>query len=266
MAYVKTDESTVHGLETPHGIGVSHKFPTEKGANDIVTVFNSLSADLYPTGRAFYLPNNNNFYNLHTGLNRNFIRVLEAGISTIDSAFPDNDNFNIDDVRLWEYRLGLISNESLDIETRRLSILRKLAHPKNVKARQHPFFIQQQLQDAGFDVYIHENKFFENGEWVYKTPSEVAAVSLINSQHADSSQHGDNFKHGSSGFNVIANNSGPNELFSPGASNLNYTFFIGGPNLGDYAIVAENRLVEFKELVLKLKPAQLVAFTFINFV
>ena len=266
MAYEVTDKSTQHGLITPHGYGTPHKFPLGDNEDDITAVFGDLARQLYPTGRAFYIKFGSTFYNLHRAINVSFLRILEDAESTINSSLPDNENFTLADADLWEYRLGLNVSNELPIETRRDIILRKMAYPKNIKARQHPFFIESQLQAAGFNVWVHENRFFEGGEWVYKTPDEVAILNLGEAQHGGISQHGDSFQHGASGFKVIANLSTPSETYSIGEGNLWATFFIGGEVLGDFATVPENRLTEFKELVLKLKPAHTVVFTFINFV
>lgn len=265
MAYEVTDKSTAHGLRTPHGYNTPHKYPSATG-EDLTATFEGLSRQLYPTGRAWYMKRGGVFDRLHKGLNRSFIRLINAGRGTLDSVFPDNINFDEDDASLWEYRLGLITNESLSIEVRRDAILRKMAYPNNVRARQHPLFIQGQLQKAGFDVWIHENRFFEGGEWVYRTPTEIAGLSLIATQHGGDTQHGGGTQHGSTGFQVIANQSTPTESYNVGGyGNLWATFFIGGETLGSTAIVPETRLREFKELVLKLKPAHTVAFTFVSY-
>ena len=86
-------------------------------------------------------------------------------------------------------------------------------------------------------------------------------------QHADDTEHGNSTQHGGGSFDVIANSLEPSEVYAVGGTqNLWATFFIGGPNLGDFADVSENRLREFKELVIKLKPSHTAAFTFINYV
>lgn len=266
MAYEVTDSSTKHGLITPHGTGTPHKWPTIPGEDSQTAIFAELARQLYPTGRAFYINFGSVFYNLHKAINVSFLRVIESANATIDSTFPDNENFSLQDALLWEYRLGLTLSDTLPLDQRKLAILRKMAYPSNIVPRQNPRFIESQLRDAGFDVYIHENRFFENGEWVYKTPDEVTNISVSNSQHGEPAQHGDSFQHGSAQFSVIANLAIPNEVYAVGGANLYATFFIGGEILGNFAAVPQNRLVEFKELVLKLKPAHTVAFTFINFV
>lgn len=259
MAYQVTNESTQHAEKTPFGYSTPHKYPTVSGEN-LTDIFSGLARQLYPTGRAWYMPQNGVFDKLHKAINLSFVRVVNDCELTIDSLFPDNSNFDEKDASLWEYRLGLVTNTDLSLEVRKQAILRKMAYPNNIKPRQSKLYIESQLRLAGFDVYVHENTI------PYKTPADVISLSLSNSQHGGVSQHGGGFQHGSSNFDVIANESVINESYSVGTGNLWATFFIGGENLGDIATIEESRLIEFKELVLKLKPAHLVAFTFLNYV
>jgi hypothetical protein len=255
--YQKTDRSTMHGVGTPHGLGVPHRYPNVTGFS-LSDIFSNLVRQLYPTGRVWYQKKGGVFYNLHVSINRTYIRFVEACRLTIDSALPDNDNFDENDCALWEFRLGLVTNTSLSLDVRRQAILRKMAYPSNIKPRQNGLFIESQLRLAGFDVYVHENIR------PYRTPADIIAISFNNTQHGGVTQHGDGTQHGSLGFDVIANLAVPNEQYSTG-SNLWPTFFIGGETLGELATIDENRLIEFKELILKSKPAHTVVYTFINF-
>ena len=109
MSYEITNNSTVHGLGTPHGLGVPHRYPTAQGEN-LTDIMSGLARQLYPTGRAWWMRHNGVFDNLHKAINRSFIRVLNDSDLTIDSCFPDNENFDANDATLWEYRLGLTTN------------------------------------------------------------------------------------------------------------------------------------------------------------
>lgn len=257
MAYEKTERSTMHGMITPHGMKTPHRYPTDS-SNSLLGVLSILVRELYPTGRAWFMKRNGVFFNFHQAINRSIIRFTQDSDLTLDSIFPDNVNFDANDASLWEYRLGLVTNESLSLEVRKQAILRKMAYPGNVRARQSRLFIEDQLQKAGFDVYVHENTK------PYKTPDEIVSTTTNDTQHGDDTQHGIGTQHGSTGYDVIANLSTPNEIFSVGP-NLYATFFIGGPTLGEMANVPSSRLIEFRNLVLKLKPAQTVAFTFVNY-
>lgn len=258
--YIVTERSTAHGNSTPHGRNTPHRFPTAANEENLTDIFAGLARQLYPNGRVWWLKNNSDFDLFHKAINRSFIRIVEQARLEIDGTLPDNDNFTERDATLWEFRLGLITNESLGIEQRRQAIRRKLAFPGNIAARQHPNYIEAQLQLAGFNVFVHENTI------PYQTPQDVAAVNLNELQHGDPTQHGPSTLHGASNFEVIANSIERDETYSPGPDNLWATFFIGGENLGDTATVPESRIFEFRELVLKLKPAHTAAFTFINYV
>lgn len=259
MVYQVTNKSTAHGLLTPHGLNTPHKFPEPTDA--VTKILLILAKDLYPTGRAWIIPENSNFENLHKAIDTSFARLILDAKATIDSTLPDNDGFDEDDAKIWEYRLGLITNVLIPLEDRRQAILRKLAYPANVQPRQHPFYIESQLQAAGFDVYVHENTK------PYRTPSDILALSLTNVQHGGDTQHANSTQHGSGTFEVIANSLDPDEVFNIGGNDkLWATFFISGVNIEDIAQVPLERQKEFRELVLKLKPAHTVAFTLVNYI
>jgi len=250
-------EKTVHKSSTPHGLRTPHKYPS--ALSDELDVLNDLSVQLYPTGRAWYKPEGGTFENFHRAINVSFARYIQELETLINGTFPDNDKFTKKDALLWEYRLGLITNENIDLEIRKKALLRKIGHPNNIRARQNGNFIESQLRLLGFDVFVHENTI------PYKNPSRILAENLLELQHEDSVQHGNSTQHGSGNFSVVANSIEEVESYAVGDDNLRATFFIGGATLGEYATVPRERLREFKELVIKLKPAHLVAFTFINY-
>ena len=258
--------STTHGLKTPYGLDTPHRIPEDIRVS-FTNILYELVNQLYPTGRAFYGGENGVFERLHLGINVSFIRLINQGKLTIDKVYPDTINFNEQDATLWEYRLGLLTNPVIPIKERRKAIQRKIAYPANIRARAHPLFIQSQLQAAGFEVYLHENGFLENGQIVYKTPDQIAATAPENTQHGEPTQHGAGQQHGTLNFEVVANQINIDESYSVGGDqNLWATFFIGGPTLGDATNLLASREEEFRELVLKLKPAHSVAFLFINFI
>jgi hypothetical protein len=255
--YEVTEQSTQHGFKTPHGLKTPHRFPTN--GESLTDIFVGVVQELYPTGRAFYLQENGNLNLLHQAINRSFIRVVEDARLTIEGIFPLSDDFTINDAELWEFRLGLLNTGDLTLTERKEAILRKIAYPKNQKARQSKSFIETQLQLAGFNVFLYENTR------PYRTPGDIIDLDLGVTQHGGGTQHGAGTTHGSINFEVIANYPVVNESYSVGG-NLWATFFVGGPTLGEVAEIPQSRRLEFKELLLKLKPAHTVAFTFINFI
>lgn len=263
--YQKGKNSTVHSFDTPHGFHVPHKFPTKTAEDEDLM---KLTGQLYPTGRAWYLPELGVFNKFHEALNVSLLRLIEDAFSMVDSSFPDNENFTEEDAELWEFKLGLVTNTNLTLDQRKVIILKKMSYPQNVNLRQSRAFIQQYLNDLGFNVGIYENIFYDEINNVYfrKLPNEIQSSSLLESQHGGNFQHSNSSQHGSGNFDVIANSSNDEEYAFGGNENLYATFFIASPtDISQRASIPLTRKTEFRETVLKLKPAHLIAFTFINY-
>jgi hypothetical protein len=257
-------KDTIHGLATKFGFKTKHKFPTTPREESQLL---DLTDQLYPTGRAWRF-NGSQFEKLHRAINDVFFQLRADCVSLLNSSFPDNEYFNISDCIYWEGKLGIISNSALPLELRMQIIRNKMAFPRNIKARQGPAYINQQIELQGFTgVKIYENIFYDNnGNYYYKTPFEVSGDILDVTQHGGITQHGNSTQHGDGSFEVIANDI-ENEVYSIGGNqNLYATFFIASAaSLYEKGIVESHRKQEFRELILKLKPAHLVAFTFINY-
>lgn len=219
----------------------------------------ALTGQLYPRGRAFKMPKGGTLEKLHRALSVVEAKAYSDSLSVLDSILPDNDNFTAEDATAWERRLGMISNEEVDLEDRKLAIRRKLAFPGTVKPRQSASWLQKQLQDAGFNVYVFENF---NGD----APEDVAVGDFIDDNNHGEFNHGE-FNHGGSYNNLIANHIDEEKDFGfdPGTS-LKSTFFIGGTPLGTFANVPAERKDEFRQLILRVKPVQAIGFLFINYV
>lgn len=207
-----------------------------------------------PTGRAFKMPLGGSYDRLMTALAQSEARAWSDAVSTFDSILPDNPNFTADDATDWERRLGMINGTGVDMADRKLAIKRKINHPGTVEARQHYLYIQGQLRNAGFDVYVHENL------------SRVNPGTLAESAELGDHELGD-FQLGPFLGERIVNKIelDGDQDFASGTSFSNI-FFIGGVDLGDTATIPEERHFEFRELVLRLKPQNQFAYLFINFV
>jgi hypothetical protein len=258
-------------------------------------MFNSrilnLSKRLFPRGRAFRIPTGSTIEKVLKGLAVSDSTAYSEAISVLNSILPDNDNFTAEDATNWERRLGLITVDGLDLEDRKLAIARKMQHPGSIKARQHYLYLQKQLRDAGFDVYVHENRVaqpvtstialgtFNLGEMnlgdVETNPFPWGVISPEN-YNAES-------------FDVIANYLDPaldaifltrtytsllgeitlgefnlGDLFDFDTA-LKSTFFIGGQAFGTVAVIQQARVTEFRQIVLRSKPAQTAGFSFLIF-
>lgn len=199
------------------------------------------------------------------GLNASEVRAYNDANSILDSALPDNDNFTADDATAWERRLGLITNTSVSLDNRKLAIIQKMNHPGNIPARQNFRYLERQLRAVGFDVYVYENRFPSGYTYVTQDPITLSGGSSNNNQHNDF-QHGDS-QHGSGYTNIVVNyiDEDMDASFNIG-DNLRSTFFIGGSPIGSFANVDASRKEEFRQLILKTKPVQTVAYLFINYV
>lgn len=262
--YQVTDDSTQHNLLTPHGRETPHRFP--KKTNTPVDFF-KMVALLYPTGRAWNLPERGFFAKLHTAINLSLLQMALDAAALWDSTFPDNTNFDAADCTLWEYRLGIDYNPSLSTAQRRTNIYNAIAFPQNIKARQHYLYIQDQLNMAGFDIKIYENIFFDGGGNLYqKTPQEIIGAVGNTTQLRDidpQTQLGSQTQLGGASYSVVANQE-RTERFNLGGI-LWPTFFIAGATISTLANVSQYRQTEFRRMILKLKPAHEVAFLLVNF-
>jgi len=226
-----------------------------------------LTKQLYPTGRAFKMPAGSFFEKLHKALAVSEASAFSAAKSILDSAIPDNTNFTEQDATDWERRLGMVSNPVVALSDRKLAIQRKLNHPGTIPARQNYRYLEGQLQAAGFDVYVYENRFDDGmGGLITKTPGELTGGGGVGTAQFGDFQFGD-FQLGNVFDNIIVNyiNEGVDNNFSIG-NNLRSTFFIGGNPIGSYAGVDADRKDEFRQLILRIKPVQTVGFLFINYV
>jgi hypothetical protein len=228
--------------------------------------FVKISKQLYPTGRAFRIAEGSELEKLHEALAESESRLDSDSLSILDSVLPDNDNFTELDAELWEGRLGLITNPDVSLEDRKLAIIRKMNHPGDIPARQSWDYLQDRLRSAGFDVYVHENLDLVAPSELVGSDVTGVAVHSSNVEHAATGVY-----HGGSDSGSVFNNCIANSIYEEKdaffdiGSNLRSTFYIGGENLGDFATVSGSRKLEFRQLILRIKPVQAVGFLFINY-
>lgn len=229
-------------------------------------IFVKLGKQLLPTGRAFKAGDGSNTELLLIALAKSKTRLHDASLSFLDSLIPDNDNFTAEDATEWELRFGLISNPLTLLADRKAAILRKMAAPGLNPAKGHYLWLQEQLQQAGFNVFVYENIFpgYPTGK-VRLTPGDINTGILTPAQHG-TFEHG-SVQHGSY-FNYIIANSMVNDEDVAQFNNVTdfgASFFIGGSTLGSYANVLGVREQEFRQLVLTQKQVQNTVFAYIDF-
>ena len=225
----------------------------------------NLVKQLYPSGRAFRLFRNSNFENLHRAFNENLDTWKTSTDGILDKILPDNPNFSEDDATVWEQFLGLPGGGTFD--QRKLAISRRLNHPGNTLGRMSESYFQAQLRAAGFDVYVHQNRF----------PDGLGGIMVINPGTGTGSyaEHGNaahgNAVHGTTGFpfdSIIANHI--DKTLEPSATytnpQLRATFFIGAQQFPNLANIPASREEEFRKLILTLKGQHLIGYLLVNYI
>lgn len=225
----------------------------------------NLTKQLYPTGRAFKLSEGGFYESLHIALAKSEERALNDAMSIRNSMLPDNDGFTVDDATDWERRLGMITNGAVSLADRKLAIARKMNYPGLNPAKGHYQHLEYQLQQAGFDVYVFENRFPTYPEgYITQTPTALSGISTAN--RYGQLRYGQG-RYGSQFLNKVVNHidEDMDKYFDTG-SDLRSTFFVGANPVGSVADVPAERKNEFRQLILKIKPTQTVGFLFINYV
>lgn len=231
----------------PHGVWIYNLDGTPDV--DFSEQINTLSSQLYPTGRAWWKRKDGIFDKIHQGLALSESRVENDILNIQNDILADSVNMSETALELWENVFGLDAKGTT--ADRLQAIYQRQMYPNNILARQSKSFIEQQLQLAGFDVYLHSEFISPNqakyGLFVYgqKTYNQQVTSFSIVSNEVDESKEID--------FNIT----------SIGEKNV---FYIGGENYGDYADVSLLRKNEFRELILTLKPAHSVAVLNVNFI
>jgi hypothetical protein len=272
-----------------------------------------LTKTLFPKGRAFKIGVGSVKEKVFNALAESESKAYDDAVSILNQILPDNPNFTTYDAGEWERRLGLITNDFVTLDDRKLAIKRKMNHPGTIPARQHYLYIEGQLQAAGFNVSVTENRFplpatipspmgiIEMG--VGEMGGEITNVDKYAPIDPDSllsqteqmglsemgvSEMGGYFS--LNGYEVCANHIDPakdadfftdtniSEMGDDGEmgememangidfnDKLKFTFFVTGLVYPSNALIPFDRKDEFRQLILKLKPANTVAFIFAEY-
>tara|TARA_R110002126_G_scaffold53535_2_gene144549 strand:+ start:2188 stop:2937 length:750 start_codon:yes stop_codon:yes gene_type:complete len=240
-----------------------------------------LTEQLYPKGRVFNLLNGGWLKGLHEGLAVSETDTWNDANSVINhSLLPDNDFFDADDATIWEGRLAIPVSSGATLADRKAAILRKWRYPGTAKARAHRLFIQSQLNLAGFtDVVLYENRIDDGAGGI----TTLDPYSFNGYQHGEF-EHGE-FEHGGTAMELLVNyiDSDRDANFDLNG-NYSTTFFVASPDFGtidSLGVVTPNyisssanlladipliRREEFRELLLRLKPAKTIGVLLINYI
>ena len=218
-----------------------------------INLIKKLSRQLFPTGRAFNYPEGGNLDKLVESLAESEKRAVDNVDSILFQILPDNDDFTADDASKWENRLGMINGSGLPIADRKSAIIRKMNHPGDIPARQSWDYLQNSLQAAGFDVYVHEN---------------LAEVPILGTTIQSGQIQSGQYQSGSAPYLFKVANSLDSEIDKNFIISTDFrsTFVVGGAVFGTSANVSALREKEFRQLILKIKPVQTVAFLYINYI
>jgi len=231
------------------------------------------------------MPTDGTFDKLHSAMAESESDAYSAAESILDSILPDNDNFTVDDAEDWERRLGMITNPLVSLDDRKAAIIRKMNHPGDIPARQSWDFLEQSLQLAGFDVYVHENipeqtifgllqpssGTIQQGQGQQGQAQQGTVITanpgLFTPFQQGQAQQGQMNQGGYIYGNKVVNNIDESlDFYFNIGSNWRSVFWIGGPNLGDFANVDVNRKDEFRQTILRIKPVQSVGVLLINYI
>lgn len=171
----------------------------------------------------------------------------------------------------WEAFYGLSPSSTSTEQARRLA----LAAEWRATGGQSPRYIQDVLQTAGFDVYIHEWWESGPGPWVARDPHDYTDVPIFGSFQAydnydsigeavepwitagDGDAQANGWLANEPGYwdNLTLDQNAPPPIpTDPDA----YPFFLyfAGPTFPDAVMVPESRKSELRRLIQKLKPSQ----------
>lgn len=230
----------------------------------------NLTRQLYPTGRAWKMSEGSDFEKLHIGLEVSEEQAYLDAVSILNSILPDNANFTSNEATDWERRLGLITNLAVPLSDRILSILRKYNQPGIYPEKGNWRYLQAQLQSAGFNVNVYENRFPyyypDDGEEYTQSPLQLTGNSSYYIPNNYGQYNYGQINYGGRFTKFVANHidEARDWSFNIG-SNLRSTFYIGGPTVGSFANVSSLRKDEFRQLILTIKPVQTVGFLLINY-
>lgn len=269
-----TDAETMEVIEVyTDGVGAAY-------TDGVGEVYGNETGSLNPFGKQLFMAES-----------KTYATFFDNAISVLNSLIADNDNFDETDADNWERVLSLFISE-LTLEQRKAAIIRKQAYPNGILERAYYEFLQQQLQDAGFSVYVHENRFADgSGGWDVQDPDDLTSTPY----ELGSTEFGvADFAGGTAGisYSITANylDEDKDNLFYSGILNqaqfgqaqmgisefqraenldretgLRYSFFICGSSFPDMATVPCERKDEFRQLVLTLKHNHIIGFLLINY-
>ncbi len=207
------------------------------------------------------------WYRLHRALTIQFAIAYRAALGTQDFQLPDNANFTLYDAQQWYRRLGIYDSGSVSLADMKLAINAWWSnYNATLRNKQHYTYIQGQLQAAGFNVNIYENRFFPGP--VTMSPDEVlgfaAGDSELEAFELDEVELNETWL--MEGITLCNQYLEEGRDIETVITNLRSTFYIADPaDITTFAEIPAARKTEFRQLLIKLKPAHTVGILFVNY-
>lgn len=130
------------------------------------------------------------------------------------------------------------------------------------------------MQAAGFNVTVYENRFFIGSppSWQTLKPYEIIGIpsageAILNNFELGEVQLGDKWTYNGITLAVNYLEEIEDALFNIPPENYRSTFYVADPSgITTFATIPLARKVEFRQLLLSLKPAQTVGILFVNYI
>lgn len=203
-------------------------------------------------------------FRLHRAIGVILKKTYNDVLQIQNDMLPDNPLFDIGDAHDWYRRLGLFDSGSVSLTDMKAAIRQKMSWAGTPLNRQSRVYIEEQLRAAGFDVYVYENNF----GGVAMTPAEILGIPTGQAFYGnfDYGQLNYGALYSMEGISVIFNYLEPEKDQYALITEYKSTFYIAGATVSTFVDIPASRQTEFRQLVLKLKTAQMAAFAFINFI
>lgn len=206
---------------------------------------------LFPTGRAWYGQRNSDDA-IYRAKAKCFNDINNNLNSVLSQILPDNESFDNDDIESWE-RVIAQNNSILSSEERKSIIYNRLSYPNGELYRQTAEFIENTLRNEGFYIRVYENRFWNGTNF----ESNTIGISNYGDIYGEI-LYGEISVTGEFVSNYL--NTEIDKIYTPNFyGRENNVFFIGGETFGENAVIAPERLNEFKSLLMRLKPAHMAA-------
>lgn len=207
------------------------------------------------------------FYRLHRALSIQFGIAWNAARSVQNSQLPDNPYFSIDDAHDWYRRFGIFDSGLVSLTDMKAAIRQRMSFPGSPLNQQSATFITQQLQLAGFNVTVYENRFFPGP--VTKTPEDILGTPVLES-FLGGFYLGDSELGSASlldNVSLIADYLEDEQDAGITITNYRSTFYIADPaGITTFATIPAARHVEFRQLLMKLKSKHTIGILFILYI